>query len=56
MIVNVLGRGRWRFAGLVKTAAQYIPDIPMLIFYGYQRVYPGRCEYMIWSSSYFERQ
>ena len=28
----------------------------MLVFYGYQRVYLGRSEYMIWSSSYFEQQ
>ena len=52
----VLGHGRWRFAWLAITGGAIFPDIPMLVFYGYQRVYLGRSEYMIWSSSYFEQQ
>ena len=28
----------------------------MLVFYGYQRVYLGRSEYLIWSSDYFQGQ
>jgi hypothetical protein len=52
----VLGRGRWRGAWLAITAGAIFPDIPMLIFYGYQRLFLGRSEYLIWSSDYFQRQ
>ena len=58
MILNavVLGRGRWRSAWLAITAGAIFPDIPMLLFYGHQRLYQGRSEYLIWSSDYFQPQ
>ncbi len=52
----VLGRGRWRSAWMAVTGGAIFPDVPMLVFYGYQRVFLGRSEYVIWSSDYFQQQ
>ncbi len=58
MILNalVLGRGRWRTAWIAVTGGAIFPDVPMLIFYGHQRVFLGHSEYTIWSSDYFQQQ
>ena len=52
----VLGRGRWCSAWIAVTGGAIFPDVPMLIFYAYQRVFLCRSELMIWSSDYFQRQ
>ena len=47
----VLGRGRWRGAWLPITAGALMPDIPMFVFYAYQRGVLGMSEAFIWSES-----
>ena len=50
----VLGRGRWRGAWLPITAGALMPDLPMFVFYAYQRGVLGMSEAFIWSDAYFQ--
>jgi hypothetical protein len=50
---TVLGRGRWRQYCLPITAGALLPDLPMVIFYLYERVITGAPEHVIWSRAYF---
>lgn len=49
----VLGQGRFQAAWLPVTLGALMPDLPMLGFYAYQRVFLGTPESVIWADAYF---
>ena len=50
----VLGHGRWRPQWLAITGGALIPDLPMVVFYLYERIVLGTPERVIWSTRYFD--
>ena len=50
----VLGRGPWRGAWFPITAGALMPDLPMFVFYIYQRGVLATPEAIIWSDAYFQ--
>jgi hypothetical protein len=52
----VLGRARWQQAWLPITAGALLPDLPMLVFYLYQRGVLATPEQLIWSHAYFQHE
>ena len=50
----VLGHGRWRPHWLAITGGALIPDLPMVVFYLYERIVLGTPERVIWSTRYFD--
>jgi hypothetical protein len=50
----LLGRGRWRAHWIGVTGGAIAPDLPMFVFYLYQRVIVGASEGRVWSEAYFE--
>jgi hypothetical protein len=49
----VLGRGPWRNAWRPILAGAIAPDLPMLLFYVYQRLVVAAPDRLIWSQLYF---
>ncbi|MBW2281381.1 MAG: hypothetical protein JRG76_15705 [Deltaproteobacteria bacterium] len=50
----VLGRSDWRPLWLPISLGALVPDLPMVLFYLYQRGFAGTPERVIWAHSYFE--
>ena len=50
----VLGHGRWRPHWLALTGGALVPDLPMLVFYVYERIVLGTPDRVIWSTRYFD--
>ncbi len=50
----VLGHGRWRSHWLAITGGALTPDLPMVVFYLYERIVLGTPERVIWSTRYFD--
>lgn len=50
----VLGHGRWRPHWLAITGGALVPDLPMVVFYLYERIVLGTPERVIWSTRYFD--
>ena len=48
-----LGRAGWKPHWGAVTAGALVPDLPMFVFYVYQRVWLGTGEHVIWSERYF---
>ena len=49
-----LGHGHWRSHWLAITGGALIPDLPMVVFYFYERLVLGTPERVIWSTRYFD--
>jgi hypothetical protein len=50
----LLGRGCWRAHWGPITAGALLPDLPLVVFYLYERLVAGTSERLIWSQAYFE--
>ena len=50
----LLGRGRGSPLWFPITLGAVLPDLPMFVFYFYERILAGRTEALIWSERYFD--
>ena len=50
----VLGRDRWQPHWLAITGGALVPDLPMIVFFVYERFVLGASQRLIWSTRYFD--
>ncbi len=50
----VLGRDRWQPHWLAITSGAFVPDLPMIVFFVYERFVLGTSQGIIWSVRYFD--